>query len=234
MTWRDEPLMALDTETTGVDPESARIITCCLGWSSSAGNWRPRTWTINPGVPISPESTKVHGITDADVADKPSPAEALAEIRDTLAEAASTDTPIVGHNLAYDLTVLDREMRRHLGQPIPAGLTCLDTLVLFRRFDLTTGSRSLESLASRHGIRFPAHDAAEDALASLRLLHILAADNDLLPHVNPANLHRLQADWYAAQTLAAHYRRRGNGQHSAQPVTDWPLIPAAPQGETPA
>lgn len=225
MTWLTEPLFALDTETTGINPETARIITCCIGSSSGPGRWSPTTWTINPGVPIPADSTKVHGITDADVADKPTPAELLPAILDWLTEAIRADTPIVGHNLTYDLTALDREMRRHLGQPIPAGLTCLDTLVLFRRFDLTTGSRSLESLASRHGIRFPAHDAAEDALASLRLLHILAADNDLLPHVNPANLHRLQADWYAAQTLAAHYRRRGNGQHSDQPRTDWPLIP---------
>lgn len=226
MTWLTEPLIALDTETTGTDPESARIITCSLGWSSGPGQWRPKTWTINPGVPIPPDSTKVHGITDADVSDKPTPADTLPEIRERLADAATHDTPIVGHNLTYDLTVLDREMRRHLGEPLPDSLLCLDTLVLFRRFDLTTGSRSLESLANRHGIAFPAHDAEADALASLRMLHILAADNDLLPHVNPADLHQLQADWYASQVLAAHYRRRGNGQHSDTPATDWPLIPA--------
>lgn len=221
MTWLTEPLYALDTETTGTDPETARLLTCCLGLSTGAGSWLPRNWQANPGAPIPPESTKVHGITDEQAADWPDPAETLESIRAEL--LALDESPIVGHNLAYDLTLLDREMRRHLGQPIPAGLICLDTLVLFRRFDLTTGSRSLEHLAARHGIKFPAHDAEADALASLRLLHILAANNDLLPHVTPHTLHELQHDWYAAQTLAAHYRRLGNGQHASQPDTSWPI-----------
>ena len=230
MTWLDSPLFAIDTETTGLDTETARIITCCVGWSPEPGKWTPRTWTINPGVPIPPEATKVHGITDADVADKPGPVEVLTEIREALTEAATTDTPIVGHNAVYDLTILDREFRRHLGEWLPYGLIVLDTLTLFRRFDLTTGSRSLESLASRHGITFPAHDATEDALASLQLLHILAHENDLLPLVNPADLHRLQAGWHESQTLAAHYRRLANGKHSDPPSTHWPLIPARTEG----
>ena len=55
-------------------------------------------------------------------------------------------------------------------------------------------------------------------------LPILAARNDLLPHVDPQTLHHLQADWFAAQILAAHYRRLGNGQASEPPNTDWPII----------
>lgn len=230
MTWLDSPLFALDTETTGLDPETARVVQICLGKSSEAGQWSPWSQIVNPGVPIPPEATKVHGITDADVADQIGSAALLSAIRDKLIEAARTKTPIVGHNLAYDLTVLDREFRRHLDMWLPSGLICLDTLTLFRRFDLTTGSRSLESLASRHGITFPAHDATEDALASLRLLHILAHDNDLLPLVNPSDLHRLQAGWYESQTLAAHYRRLANGKHSDPPNTSWPLIPARTEG----
>lgn len=224
MTWLDEPLYALDTETTGTDPTTASLLTCCLGLSTGAGSWNPRNWQANPGNPIPPDATKVHGITDEQAADWPEPVGVLDEIRDRLDDAAVNEIPIVGHNLLYDLTLLDREMRRHLGKPLPTGLIVLDSLVLFRRFDLTTGSRSLVQLAARHGITFPAHDAEADALASLRLLHILAADNDLLPHVDPITLHRLQADWFAAQTLAAHYRRLGNGQSSEQPNTDWPII----------
>jgi DNA polymerase III subunit epsilon len=223
MTWLTEPLCALDTETTGTDPETASLLTCCIGLSAGVGRWLPRNWQANPGKPIPPEATKVHGITDEQASDWPGPAAVLAEIYEDLIDAAD-DTPIVGHNLLYDLTLLDREMRRHLGKPLPTGLIVLDTLVLFRRFDLTTGSRSLVQLASRHGITFPAHEAEADALASLRLLHILAADNDLLPHVDPQTLHHLQADWFAAQILAAHYRRLGNGQASEPPNTDWPII----------
>ena len=226
MTWTNSTLMALDVESTGLDVETARIVTLCHGISHEPGRWDPWTWKVNPGVPIPPEATAVHGITDAMVADAPPPKVALGHLLDELNHVAVVGYPIVGHNLAYDLTVIDRELNRHLGASIPDGLICLDTLVLFRRFDFTTGGRTLSQLAARNGITFPAHDAEADALASLRLLHILAADNDLLPHVEPATLHELQKGWHAAQTLAGHYKRRANGQgNDTLPDTNWPIIP---------
>lgn len=222
MNWLNRPLIALDTETTGVDVETARIVSACIGVSKRPGDWAPREWRINPGIPIPAEATAVHGITDADAAEGVSPVDALREMHSNL-EAAKGVTPIVGHNLTYDLTVLDREFRRHLGVPLPVGLVALDTLVLFRRFDFSTGGRRLEQLAARHGITFPAHDATADALASLRLLHILAADNDLLGLVDPRDLQPLQAKWHAAHQTAAASKRRGNGQSADGFATDWPM-----------
>lgn len=227
MSWLTDPIYALDTETTGIDTEIDRVITACLGYSEWFGHWVPSQWLINPGVPIPPEATKVHGITDEKAQEGVSPAEALEELYEGLVEAVYTQRPVVGHNLTYDLTILDRESRRHLGNALPAGLLVLDTLVLFRRFDLTTGSRRLEDLAYRNGITFPAHDATADALASLRLLHILAADNDLLPVVPLAELQPLQAKWHAAHQEQARAKRIGNGQSADGFSTDWPLIPFA-------
>ena len=224
MTWLNEPLIALDTETTGVDPETARVVTACIGSSLRMGNWEPREWRINPGVPIPGGASAVHGITDADVLDWSTPAAALMEVYEKLTSAASYEVPLVGHNLAYDLTLLDREFRRHLGAELPVGLLVLDTLVLFRRFDLTTGGRRLEQLAARHGITFPAHDATADALASLRLLHILAADNDLLPLASVHDLQPLQVKWHAAHQTAAASKRLGNGQSADGFNTAWPYI----------
>ena len=226
MIWTDKPLYALDCESTSTDPETARIITVCLGYSGMRGQFGADSWLINPGVPIPAEATKVHGITDETASVGDDPAEALEDLRLLLDGIAHRRAPVVIHNAPYDLTLLDREFRRHLGTGLPEGLIVLDTLVLFRRFDLTTGSRTLEQLAAREGIRFPAHDAEADALASLRLLHILAARNDLLPHVDTQTLHRLQAGWYHAQVLAAHYRRAGNGDATTQPSTSWPYIVA--------
>ena len=225
MTWLNQPMIALDTETTGVDTETARIVTVCVGLTRSPGDWVPREWLINPGIPIPAEATAVHGISDADAANGREPGEALAEVLAELLYAADHETPVVGHNLAYDLTLLDREFRRHLDVELPAGLLALDTLVLFRRFDLTTGGRRLDQLAARHGIIFPAHNATADALASLRLLHILAADNDLLPLVKVRDLQPLQAKWHAAHQAAAASKRLGNGMSADGFHTDWPMRP---------
>ena len=221
MTWLHEPLMALDTETTGTNPESARIITICAGLSARPGSWEPVEWRINPGIPIPTGASAVHGITDEDVANEPEGTAALEPIWEHLAAHAAT--PIVGHNLAYDMTVLNSEFRRHLGKGIPDGLRCLDTLVLFRRFDFTTGGRQLEHLANRYGITLNAHDSSEDALASLRILHILAGENDLLPLVSVDDLQPLQAKWHAAHIEAARQKRISRGQDAPPESTDWPI-----------
>ena len=227
MTWLDEPMLALDTETTSPDPETARVVQACVGRSSYPGDWRPLTMLVNPGVPIPAESTAVHHITDEDVqAEGVDPESALATVWQQLDRAASYRTPIVAHNAAFDLTLLDRESRRHLGCGLPGGLIVLDTLCLFRRFDWRTGGRTLTKLAERHGITFPAHDAGADALACLRLLHILAGLNDLLPLIEPEVLHRAQAGWWVAQQDAAEAHAQGNGTPFTR-QDHWPFIPSA-------
>lgn len=225
MTWLHSPILAMDTEATDKTPETARIVTIAIGRSVRAGDWTLiEDSLINPGVPIEADATRVHGITDEDAAKGASPTEVLESVHEILSQAYVREIPVVGHNLTYDFTVLDREMRRHLGHGVTVPLV-LDTLVLFRRFDHTTGSRTLEQIAYRNGITFPAHNAAADALAALKLLHILAGENDLLPLVRPSDLHAKQAAWYEAQTLAAHHRRLGNGHVEPAPDTSWPLIP---------
>ena len=226
MTWLDRSIVALDTETTGTDPETARIITACIGLSPQPGEWEPDEYRINPGVPIPPESTAVHGIKDADVADWGDPIYELTYIRDRLELLADYSIPVVGWNLTYDLTLLDRELRRHLGADLPDGLLIIDGLVLWRRLDQQTGGRRLSQLAERHGIIFPAHDATADALASLRLLHILASRHDYLGEIPVAALQHLQARWYAAQVESAYQARLGRGDTAPPPDTHWPLIPA--------
>lgn len=225
VTWLTSPLLALDTETTGTDPETDRIVTLCLGRSDKPGHWQPHNALINPGAPIPAEATKIHGITDELASAGQSPADALPEVHAMLTQAAERKMPVVGHNLAFDLTLLDRELGRHLGLSLPGGLIVLDTLVLFWRFDMTTGSRSLSKIAEREGITFPAHDAAADALASLRLLHILAGRQDVLAYLSPLDLQHLQTDWYARKQFAAYVKRLGNGDEVEPPNYAWPLIP---------
>lgn len=231
--WLDSPMLALDTESTGTDPETARVVQIAVGMSARPGDWHPWTRVVNPGVPIPESAAKVHGYTDSRVqAEGTTPSAALTKAWATLTDTARRGIPVVAHNAPYDLTLLDREFRRHLGEPLPAGLIVLDTLCLYRRFDWTTGGRSLGKLAARHGIAFPAHDAEADALASLRLLHILGGMNDVLPLVPAYVLHEAQeTSWWARQQDAAESRALGNGTTFTR-QDHWPLIPYTTE-ETP-
>ena len=66
------------------------------------------SWLINPGVPITDEITKITGLTDADVKDKPTFAQLLPEITKVFLGAQG----LVAHNLPFDLDLLTFELRR--------------------------------------------------------------------------------------------------------------------------
>ena len=223
MTWLFEPLLALDTEATDKTPETARIVTIAIGRSVRAGEWTLiKDSLINPGVPIEADATRIHGITDEQAAEGASPVEVLESVREILAQASERSVPVVIHNAPYDLTLLDREFRRHLGETLPEGLIVLDTLALFWRFSRTTGSRTLSKLAERHGIIFPAHDAGADALASLRLLHILAEQDDTLALIPSKALHVAQIGWNAQRQEQAAARALASGGE-ARTIMPWPF-----------
>ena len=66
----DRPLVFFDLETTGLDLKKDRIIELAFIKWTPHGDVLERERRFNPGIPIPPEATAVHGITDADVADE--------------------------------------------------------------------------------------------------------------------------------------------------------------------
>ena len=65
------PIVFLDLETTGVDPSKDRIVEISLVKVFPDGSKEVKTRRINPEMPIPPESTAVHGISDEDVKECP-------------------------------------------------------------------------------------------------------------------------------------------------------------------
>lgn len=65
------PLVIFDLETTGMNINRDRIVEISLLKVLPDENEELRTYRVNPGIPIPPEVTEIHGITDNDVKDKP-------------------------------------------------------------------------------------------------------------------------------------------------------------------
>ena len=65
------PIVFFDLETTGVDPAHDRIVEISMIKISPDGEETVKTRRLNPEMPIPPEATAVHGITDEDVKDCP-------------------------------------------------------------------------------------------------------------------------------------------------------------------
>jgi DNA polymerase-3 subunit epsilon len=67
----NKPLCIFDLETTGVQVTNDRIVEMAAVKIHPDGTEEVKRWLVNPGIPIPPETTAIHGISDADVADAP-------------------------------------------------------------------------------------------------------------------------------------------------------------------
>lgn len=235
--WHDGPLAAFDTETTGIDVERDRIVSAALVVQETPRS-APRVtrWLINPGVAISEAATAVHGLTADHLALHGRwPAPVLEEIARALAAQSVAGRPLVVMNAPFDLTLVERELRRHRASSLDAylgghPLRVLDPRVLDKHLDrYRKGRRTLTDLCAQYEVELTdAHEAAADALAALRVVRALGHRfAERLEGLHPAELHSRQAVWHAAQArgLEAWFARSGNPE-TVDP--HWPVRPALP------
>lgn len=250
--WWDRPMMAFDTETSGVDPETSRIVSAAVVCVESAVGLRlNRSWLVDPGVPIPQGATDVHGITNDQVkADGIQAPFAIREILSALEEGAALGQPIVAMNARFDLTLLDREARRHGVAPLTdrvANVRVVDPFVIDKFIDQwRRGKRTLTDLCGHYAVRLEdAHDATADALATARLAWRMCSSADVAEgrYGRPsekfdewhavrgdlAQLHAAQVRWAEDQAfgLADYFRRQGEHAKAEEVQTVWPVVPFA-------
>lgn len=213
--WWSGVATGLDFESDGPEPLNARIITANITTISAVGAGTTRyDWLVKPERPIPDGAIEIHHITTEEAQAKGTDrAEAIAHIARTLAGVAGGviggGCPVVGHNLRYDLTLLDREMRRTgVGSLAIASPGCIDwepgtvivqldgrqigafyvidTMVVDRAIDrYRPGSRKLVDTAAHYGVRMGeggAHDAGADVLGCLRIAWRIAAVCGVVPY----------------------------------------------------
>ena len=192
----DLDIVVFDTETTGVDPDQARIVE--LG-AVHVRALRPVTeWStlVNPGVEIPAEATSVHGIDATAVAGAPT----LAEVAASGAMAFFDRGPLVaGYNiLGYDIRLLRAECAR-AGVPAPTSLDqALDVLVFARRAFRNARYRRLGDICYRFGYELvDAHGTLPDAHAVAYIMRGMVVEG-IIPRDLEVAL-RDQAEYKAQQ-----------------------------------
>ncbi len=102
------PLAFFDIESTGTNLTNDRIVELCILKIKSNGEKTLKTWRINPECPIPPEVTAIHGISDSDVANKPTFAQVAKEIMEYIAGC-----DLAGYNSnQFDVPMLNEEFLR--------------------------------------------------------------------------------------------------------------------------
>ena len=94
----------IDVEGNGGSPaEIIEIAMVEINNLSITGN--QRHWLIRPEQPITTMASRIHGLTDADVANAPS----MEDISDAILPWIET-TPIIGHNVRVEVDILKRSL----------------------------------------------------------------------------------------------------------------------------
>jgi DNA polymerase III epsilon subunit-like protein/8-oxo-dGTP pyrophosphatase MutT (NUDIX family) len=223
-------LAVFDLETTGVDTETARIVSACIALLDVDGGVIARwDWLADPGIEIPPGAAAVHGITTerARALGRPS-THVVAEIAQSLRMVFGLGMPLVVYNAPYDLTLLDRECRRHGLPAFEAAAPVIDPLVIDKALDrYRKGKRTLEVTAALYGIPLDdAHDAGSDAIAAGRVAQALGRAYPIELDVPLLDLHGHQQVWYAEQAASfTDYIRRVKNDESFSADTNWPVRP---------
>ena len=136
----------LDTETTGLDPLADRLVEIgCVELINHIPTGRHFHSYLKPDRRMSPDAERVHGLSEAFLADKPRFA---AVVEDFLAFIEGAQ--LVAHNAGFDMGFVNAELGR-LGKIPVEPSKVVDTLALARRRH-PAAPNSLDALCARYGI----------------------------------------------------------------------------------
>ena len=208
-------IVALDIETTGLDPHSDAIIE--IGAVRFSGARVEEEWTtlINPGRVIPGFINQLTGINNEMVRNAP-PIKAVIQ---GLADFVGND-PVVGHNVRFDLSFLQQH-HILLNNPV------IDTYELASVLMPMAGRYNLGALGQQLGVLLPANHRALDDARVTHAIYVRLQEFGLeLPMGMVAEFVRLSeafqwgAHWVFSQILTAQMRQPGArkvSRHSANP-----------------
>jgi len=175
---RTTPMVVLDVESTGLDPEADRIVQIAMIQVDGGEITDEFVTLIDPTVPIPPESSAIHGIA-AERLSAESATTFVMHAREIARRAARR--VVVSYNAArFDLPIVRAELARC--RIATGGRTPLDVLTWVRKLDryvAGSGRHRLHETARRHGLTIDGteHDAGTDARATWALMRRLVEEH---------------------------------------------------------
>ena len=176
--WTDLEWSIIDVETTGLSPQSCRVIEVAVVKMKHGKITTTFSSLLNPGCPIPAEASRIHGITNADVSGAPR----FVDVLGRLCEITKGTVP-VAYNEAFDRGFLTAELARlNMDGGIPASAfsvewpAWLDPLTWVRYIGRASSNKLVDACA-RWGVTIEnAHRAECDAVAAGALLWKISSD----------------------------------------------------------
>ncbi|MBK6354802.1 MAG: 3'-5' exonuclease [Saprospiraceae bacterium] len=161
----DRDLIFFDVETTGLNVIRDRIIQLgMVKYPKNSGAPEEMMLMINPGIPISEEAMRIHGITPADLANKPVFAQVAKKIFDFIG-----DGDLAGYNSnRFDVPILMEELARCGLDLKIEERRLIDVQRIFYRMEPRTLKAAYQFYCGKEMQN--AHDAMEDIRATIEVL----------------------------------------------------------------
>jgi DNA polymerase-3 subunit epsilon len=232
--WSDRELLGFDLETTATNPQTARPVSFAFVRAAADHVISTRRELVDPGIEIPKAASAVHGITNRIITERGgwTLEAAVAELRKTLLETAADGIPVVGMNIAYDLTIVDTLAHSMDGTGlVEAGWDgpVVDVLVIDRALDTyRRGPRTLAALAETCAVPIiESDDAYADAVTSIDVFRaIVRRFPEAFEGLDADGLHRAQVAWHRAwaENYSAWLVQQGRGPLDASRFA-WSLAP---------
>lgn len=169
------PLVVFDIESTGVSPRKDRIIELAAIKLMPDGEEISKCWLMNPGIPIPPETTAIHGISDEIVKDCPTFADKAEEIFEFF-----RGCDLSGFNAdRFDIPCLEEEFARVGMAFAPSARKHVDVQRIYHKKEPRDLSAAVRFYLGRN--HDGAHGAEADTRATLEVLKAQMAKYSDLP-----------------------------------------------------
>jgi DNA polymerase-3 subunit epsilon len=158
---KDAVFSVVDTETTGLDINQARVINIAAVKVQNFKIIDFYNTFINPEIIIPPESIKWHNITDDMVKDKPKVEEVLPDFLKFVGSSV-----VVGHHINFDIKMINKELLNSFGCQMSN--QWLDTMLIYSHAILKKEDHhTLDHLFGVYNVKCNGrHTALGDALAT--------------------------------------------------------------------
>jgi DNA polymerase-3 subunit epsilon len=229
-------MVGFDCETTGVDTERDLILSASIvNIPRTAPPAETTEYLLHPGLTDPVGGQEIHRMTLPFLKENGSdPAETLEAMCQVLSIMVDEQTPLVGMNVPFDLTMLDRNCRLYGVTPLTdrCQIYALDAFVLDKAVDpYRKGKRNLQTLAGQYRIPWDedsAHTSAADALAAARVVWRIGRLHPKLGSLSVPQLHQLQVEWKQAQDASFAEYLRKNRKPTEGVDGRWPIRPLQP------
>ncbi|TYA71377.1 3'-5' exonuclease [Seonamhaeicola marinus] len=159
-----KPICFFDLETTGVNISKDRIVEISILKVYPNGKEETKTWLVNPEIQIPEDITAIHGISNEDVANKPTFKELAKEVYNLI-----KDSDLGGFNSnRFDIPLLAEEMLRADIDFDMKNRLAIDVQTIFHKMEQRTLSAAYKFYCDKN--LEGAHSAEADTKAAYEVL----------------------------------------------------------------